>query len=272
MQAAGGSDDEIVLNGEPTRDAKILACIERMRIDFDIPPVKIVSDNNFPTAAGLASSAAGFAALVLGIDTEFGLDLSLAQRSDYARAASASAARSLVGGWAALTGPTWRVQDLAIDWPLEVVIAITQTGPKAVSSSAGMIASRASPYFRGWVDSAPADFEAALAAARTRNFAGLAAVCEHSCLKMHGLMLSTEPGLIYWQPATLAVMHRIRELREQGTAVFFSIDAGPQVKAVCTPDDAATVERALQSLPGVLQIRRVGLGGPAVATAGLTPA
>ena len=80
---------------------------------------------------------------------------------------------------------------------------------------------------------------------------------------MHALMLATHPGLLYWKGATVDAMHEVRALREAGTAVFFTIDAGPQLKAVCLPSDAAAVELALGKVPGVLATHRLKLGGGA---------
>ena len=88
----------------------------------------------------------------------------------------------------------------------------------------------------------------------------LGALTEMSCLKLHGLMLSTRPGLLYWNPATVAAMQAVRALRSEGVPVYFTIDAGPQVKAICEPEHAATVEQALATVPGVLDTRRSALG------------
>ncbi len=77
---------------------------------------------------------------------------------------------------------------------------------------------------------------------------------------MHGLMLSADPGLIYWNPASVACLHRVRELRGEGLAVFFTMDAGPQVKAVCLPEHRARVADNLASIPGVLDVLESGLG------------
>jgi diphosphomevalonate decarboxylase len=92
------------------------------------------------------------------------------------------------------------------------------------------------------------------------DFAALAEVAEHSCLKMHGLMMATRPGLLYWNGATLDCLHRIRGLRSDGVDVFFTVDAGPQVKAVCLPGSADAVAQALQEVSGVSQVLRSGLG------------
>jgi len=257
-----GDADAVFLNDRPASDAKIAACLDNLRRRFDIPPLEVRTSNDFPTAAGLASSASGFAALVTAVDAACALGLSAAVRSDLARQASASAARSVFGGFVTLDEPDWQGRPLldAESWPLEVVVAVTDEGSKTVSSTEGMRASAASPYFAPWVESTRSDFGAAKAAVRERDFEHLSEIAEHSCLKMHGLMLATRPALVYWKPATLACLQRIRELRAAGAAVFFTIDAGPQVKAVCLPESRAQVADALAEVPGVRRVLTAGLG------------
>jgi diphosphomevalonate decarboxylase len=117
-----------------------------------------------------------------------------------------------------------------------------------------------SPYYDAWVQTHGADLDAGLAAVRARDFPALAGIAEHNCLKMHAVMLTTRPPLIYWTPATLACLHKVQELRRAGVPVFFTVDAGPQVKAVCLPEAAAEVAAALAGVPGVLRILRSSLG------------
>lgn len=260
---ASGDSDTITLNGTVTADPKICRWLDELRNTFEVPPLAIVSDNNFPTASGLASSASGFAALICAINAECELGLDATQQSSWARRASASAARSLFPGFATLTGPQWSAAPLldANAWPLAVVVAITSTASKAVSSTAGMAASKAtSPYFAAWTEQTQADFAVAERAVTAQDFSALATVAEQSCLRMHALMLATQPPLIYWQPATLACINAVRTLQQAGEPVFFTIDAGPQVKAVCLPAAAERVMRALQNVPGVLATHRLGLG------------
>lgn len=255
--------DQIVLNGEIAEDAKISACLKMLRADFSIPPVAIESENNFPTAAGLASSASGFAALITALDAFSNLHLSIEQRTVYARKASGSAARSIFGGFASLGGPDWVGRPVLAreEWPLKVVIAITDENRKSVSSSVGMRTSEeTSPYYDAWVRSTAEDYDAALTAIAGRDFEHLALLSESSCLKMHGVMQSSLPAMIYWRPATLSCIHAVRELRAGGTPVFFTIDAGPQVKAVCLPEAVDGVAKALATIPGVLATHTVGLG------------
>jgi diphosphomevalonate decarboxylase len=261
----------VILNGTRVRDAKIDSCVNRLikRSGRALPPLRIETDNNFPTAAGLASSASGFAALITASDAALDLGLSAAERADEARRASASAARSLYGGFVALTGGddaaswrAWPVLDAAA-WPLQVVIAVCSDAPKAVASGAAMLQSRSSPFYASWIAQAADDFTTAERAIATRDFAALARVAEANCLAMHAVTLSARPALVYWNGATVECMHRIRALRAAGVAVFFTIDAGPQVKAVCEADAVTEVRAALASVPAVDRVLTVGLGGPA---------
>lgn len=260
---SASATDQTILNGQLTEDTKISDCLDMLRSEFSIDPVTIESENNFPTAAGLASSASGFAALITALDTFSNLGLSAEERTVYARKASGSAARSIYGGFASLGGPDWIGKPVLTreDWPLKVVIAITDEKRKSVSSSLGMKTSEeTSPYYEAWVSSTADDYEAALVAIADRDFERLATLSESSCLKMHGVMQSSLPAMIYWRPATLSCIHAVRELRNSGTAVFFTIDAGPQVKAVCLPDAAERVAAELARIPGVIATHIVGLG------------
>src|SRR4051812_10683634 len=137
---------EVRLNGAVVCDPKIDACIARLcararRRDIRL---RIDTENDFPTAAGLASSASGFAALITALDAALELRMSVAERSIEARRASASAARSMYGGFVTLTGgddpASWLARPELDEaaWPLAVVVAICSDAPKAVSSSDGM--------------------------------------------------------------------------------------------------------------------------------------
>ena len=262
-----GRADVVRVNGKRAQDAKIIGWLERMRAAWDLPPLAVSSYNDFPTGAGLASSASGFAALVTAVDAAFDLGLDATARSVWARRGSASAARSIFGGFVALDAEAaWAATPVLTQdaWPLEVVVAITSDDAKAVPSTAGMERSaRTSPFHDGWVRSAAEDFLTARQAVSRRDFDLLAEVAEHSCLKMHAVMLATRPPLWYWNEATFAALRVVRELRASGVPVFFSVDAGPQVKAVCAPGHSGLVAATLARLSGIRRILRSGLGGGA---------
>jgi diphosphomevalonate decarboxylase len=267
--------DTLSLDGRPARPeqvARVRAVLDKIRSRAAAcEHARVETSNNFPTGAGLASSASGFAALVVAASRAFGLSLGAEELSRIARQASGSAARSIFGGFVEMKAgvePDGRDAHAlpllaAHAWPLEVVIAITSAGEKDVGSTEGMTRSQSSPYYEAWVRSSERDLTAARAAIAARDFAALSEVSERSCLKMHALALSAEPALIYWNGATVEAMHCVRALRRAGAAVFFTIDAGPQLKAVCLPQDAARVAEALRDVPGVSQVLRSPLGGNA---------
>ena len=257
--------DSLRIDGNVRRDSKVETLLDAMRDAFAFPPISIETRNDFPTGAGLASSASGFAALVTAVDAEFDLGLTPQERSTWSRQGSASAARSIFGGFATLASRdgTWAGTELLAKdaWPLEVVIAVTDETPKPVSSSEGMERSRAtSPFYDAWCRSTEADFDTACRAVAERSFGSLSVVAEHSCLKLHALMMSSRPALLYWNQATIAAIETVRRLRDAGTAVFYTIDAGPQVKAVCAPGQGGPVAALLAQSPGVLRVVRGGLG------------
>ncbi len=232
-------------------------------------PARVNSKSNFPIAAGLASSASAFAALVVAADAATGQDQEAAQLARLAGGASGSAARSLYGGYVELKndgdGVALNCLRSADDWPLKVVVAITAPGPKPVGSTEAMeISRRTSPFYDRWVEQQAMDLDAARIAIAEKDFAKLASVAEHNCLKMHSVMWGSRPPMIYWNSVTLACMQTIRELQSKGTAVFFTIDAGPQVKAICEPADTARVRDALAATAGVVDILESGLGAGAM--------
>ncbi len=264
------NQDELSLNGRPADAERIGRVLDLMReLAGGGPFCRVESRNNFPTGAGLASSASAFAALVVAAARLFGLDLPHDRLSELARRGSGSAARSIFGGFVEMhSGMQADGSDcvaaplLAADeWPLEVVVAITDSGAKKVGSTDGMLRTMdTSPYYRSWVDSVAEDVAAAGRAIAGRDFEQLAEVSESSALKMHASVLAARPGLIYWNGASVSCMHCVRALREQGIGVFFTIDAGPQIKAICEPGNAARVGAELESVPGVENVLYTGLG------------
>jgi diphosphomevalonate decarboxylase len=269
---AGFEADEFLLNGnfDPAQGRRVSQCLDRLRQCAGVKcRARVTSESNFPTGAGLASSAAGFAALVVAAAGALGLAVKPPELSALARQSSGSAARSIFGGFVEMArgerpdGVDALARPLlaASEWPLEVVVAVTAEEAKLVGSTAGMeLTACTSPYYPAWIETASDDLDVARQAVRERDFAALAEISEYNCLKMHGLALAARPGLIYWNGATVECMHRVRELRARGVPVFFTVDAGPQVKAVCVADHGRQVAEALGDVAGVKRISLSGLG------------
>ena len=224
-------------------------------------PVKIVSNNNFPTAAGLASSASGFAAVALAISKALGLPADPKSVSMLARRGSGSASRSVQGGFV-----EWRRGEKKDGtdsyaeqivppeyWPeFRMVAVITSKKEKKVKSRAGMAQTVANcPFYPKWVETAQADIDTIRKGIKDRDFTLVGSTAEHNCLKMHATMITTKPPIIYWNPTTMEVIHSIMEWRDQGLESYFTMDAGPQVKVFCLEKDVDELSKRLKELTGV---------------------
>jgi len=228
----------------------------------------VVMRSSVPRGIGLASSAAAFAALALAASRAAGWTLDAAELSALARRGSGSAARSIFGGFVEwhrgerADGVDSFAEPLAPadHWDVRMVVAITSTTPKSVSSRNGMVRTAASPFYPAWVAGADADLAEARAAIRARDLEALGLVAEHSALKMHAAALATRPPILYWRAATLDCIHRVWALRADGVPAYFTIDAGPQVKVLCAAGDAARVVAGLEMLPGVERVLVCGPG------------
>ena len=232
----------------------------------------IRSVNTVPTAQGLASSSSAFASLAKAAATAYGLDLSDTELSAIARLGSGSASRSVHGGYVA-----WKrgVREDGADsvgeliqppehWPLRALVCHVDVGQKKISSTEGMRLSReTSPYFDAWIERCRRDYEHCKVAIDDRDFAMLADVVENNCLAMHSAMMATEPPLIYWQPATLALIHATRRLRAEGAECLFTIDAGPSVVVLTTQRDLRPVADQLGQIPGVKTITQTRIASGA---------
>lgn len=269
----GADADRVTLSGAPADArfrARVVTFLDRVRARAGIAAhAEVATENSVPTASGLASSASGFAALALAASRAAGLDLSASELSELARLGSGSAARSIFGGFVEMArgeradgrdavaspvglhddGPT---SHFASD--LRLVVAITAAGEKSEGSTSAMDRTAStSPFFPAWVASVPADLAEARAAIAARDLARLGVVAERSALRMHATAMAADPAIVYWNGATVAAIHATRGLRARGVRAYFTIDAGPHVKVLCTVADAGEVASALASVPGVLR-------------------
>lgn len=234
------------------------------------PPCRVESTNHFPTAAGLASSASGFAALTVAAASAFGADASTDRLSRIAREGSGSAMRSLWGGFVRLhkgtatDGSDCRAEQIfpASHWDIRVIVVHCAVGSKTVGSREGMERSRiTSPYFAQWVDTSEADLSGAAEAIAERNIDKLGEIVEHSSCKMHACMLASRPPLLYWNDTTVRVMHELWRLRrEANLRGFATSDAGPHVKVVCEASSADALAEALRKVPGVHGTQILSIG------------
>jgi diphosphomevalonate decarboxylase len=212
---------------------------------------EVISENNFPTGAGLASSASAFAALSMAATRASGQKLNKNKLSQLSRIGSGSAARSIFGGFVEMkkgTDPLGK-EDFAVKlapenyWDLRVIILITSLKEKIIGSTEAMnLTAKTSPYYKNWVNSSDRDLEEMKTAIRTRDSEKLGDLAEYSALKMHALTLTSRPAIIYWNSTTLKLIAEVRAIRNKGIPVYFTIDAGPQVKIITLAEYANTIK------------------------------
>ncbi len=265
-------NDRFFLNGQlvpGNQMIQVSAFVDRLRRMADTDRrCEINSVNNFPTAAGLASSASGYAALTVAASNSLGLHMDPTALSALARVGSGSAARSIFGGFVELPAGLDDIDSPAAVqletehfWSLATVIAITASSAKPISSRKAMaLTKKTAPYFEAWIMASHQDLDDVRSAIRRKDIHGVGAVAEHSALKLHGLMMSARPGVLYWNPGTVEVIREVLQMREDGLAAYFTIDAGPQVKVICELRDAHAVAHRLESLSGVMDVIIAGPG------------
>ncbi len=230
---------------------------------------RVSSENNFPTGAGIASSASAYAALALAATRALGLDLRESELSRLARLGSGSAARSVPAGFVEWQAGEGDADSYAFTiappehWALVDLIAIVANEHKPVGSTEGHRLAGTSPLQPARLASAPQRLDLCRQAILQRDFAALAEVTELDSNLMHAVMMTSHPPLFYWQPASLALMKLVPQWRKAGLPACYTLDAGPNVHIICLASSAPAIESRLAEVPGVLRTIQAPPGGPA---------
>ena len=265
--------DHLTLNGNPSssqalqRVSDFLALIRKRTGQFLFAQVS--SENNFPMGTGIASSASAFAALSLAASTAAGLTLEEVELSRLARRGSGSACRSIPAGFV-----EWRAghnddDSYAVSiappdhWNLIDCVAIVSQEHKSTGSSDGHPLAESSPLQQTRVQQTPQHLEICREAILQRDFDAFAKVTELDCNLMHAVMMTSNPALLYWQPATLSIIHAVRAWRQFGLPVCYTIDAGPNVHVIGLQKDQDQITKRLADIPGVQKIICSSPGGAA---------
>ncbi|BCN93911.1 hypothetical protein THMIRHAM_16960 [Thiomicrorhabdus immobilis] len=217
---------------------------------------KVDTENSVPTAAGLASSASGYAALVLALNDLFAWNLDNKSLSLLARLGSGSASRSLFNGFALwhqgqqADGLDSYAEAIDTTWP-EFCVGLLEIDvkQKPVSSTQGMQNTvETCALYQAWPQQANQDMQTILQAIKDHDFATLGKTAEHNALTMHATMIATWPPIVYWQPESVEAMHKIWRLREQGVAVYFTMDAGPNLKLLFLETEKPAILQAFKQI------------------------
>jgi diphosphomevalonate decarboxylase len=263
--------DELILNGEPilgTALDRVSMYLNRVRKLARISTfARVDSQNNFPIAAGIASSASGFAALSLAASRAAGLSLAKKDLSRLARTGSGSACRSIPSGFVEWQAGHADSDSYAVSiaspqhWDLVDCIALVSEEEKPISSSVGHSLAYTSLLQPARVEDAPRRLSLCREAILKRDFDKFAEVVELDCNLMHAVMMTSSPPLFYWLPATLVIIQAVQTWRKEGLAVCYTIDAGPNVHVLCPGKPLERIVKRLRNLPGVIQVLTAHPGG-----------
>ncbi len=234
--------DELILNGARVapEDPAATRVFEFLAL-FPVRPAggfRVVTTNTVPTAAGVASSASAFAALVRALNGVYGWGLSEREMSVLARLGSGSACRSLWRGFVRWRrgerpdGQDSHGEPLEAKWPeLRVGLWVVERGAKGRGSGDAMAHCRAtSPLYRAWPEVVQADLREVEAAITQRDIERLGRAAEGNALAMHAVMWAARPPVRYWTAATLEAVREVEAARAEGIPVWFTMDAGPNLK------------------------------------------
>ncbi len=271
VERVRGGRDRVILDGRPadrgTR-TRVGAYLDLWREQGLLRGnFRVDSRNLFPTAAGLASSASGYAALAAALSAFSPRRIGRIELSRLARLGSGSAARSVPGGLARLpAGPDPAARRLLppAAVPFGMVVALAATGEKETGSREGMLASaRSSPYYRAWLRQARRDDREMRAALAAGDLPRIGALAEGNMAAMHAVMLATRPALLYWNEVTIRLLGAVRGWRRRGLAAWATVDAGPHVVLLCAREDLPRAARRARRVPGVRGVIESLPGGAA---------
>lgn len=265
--------DKLFINEQPVEGealARVSATLDRIRLMADLKTAALVrSENSFPSGTGIASSASAFAALVLAGTTALGLCLSERELSQLARLGSGSASRSIPGGFVEWQAGSDHESSYASSiagpehWDLVDYIVLLSSQHKIVGSTQGHKLAITSPLQAARVADAERRLDVCRSAVLEKDFPTFAEIVEQDSNLMHSVMMTSSPPLYYWEPGTLEIIKAVREWREEGLQVCFTIDAGPNVHVLCPGSEAEAVKRRLTNLVNINSILICSPGGPA---------
>ncbi|CAD0030931.1 unnamed protein product [Aureobasidium pullulans] len=254
------SKDSLTLNGsdQDISGARTQACLAELRTlrreveesDSSAPklsslPLKIVSRNNFPTAAGLASSAAGFAAFVRAIANLYELKSTPTELSRIARQGSGSACRSLFGGYVA-----WQMGEEK-DGSDSVAVEVA---PAEHCSTSGMQQTVAtSTLFNERItNTVPRRMQEMEKAVADKDFAAFASLTMKDSNSFHATCLDTEPPIFYMNDTSRAAIRMVDMINSEAgkTIAAYTFDAGPNAVVYYQAHDEAKVAGVFKSVLG----------------------
>ena len=221
---------------------------------------KVTSTNNFPTGAGIASSASGFAALTLALNKTFSLQLSEKQLSIMARIGSGSACRSIPEGWvewiAGNSNETSYAKTIfpADWWDIADIVVTFDKTEKKVSSSEAMKFASTSPFFETRQKKIKDKISKLKTIIKTKNFREFGKLIEQEAIELHTIIMTQNPSIIYWSDKTIQTIHQVGQWREQGLPVYFTIDAGSNIHLIVEQKNKKDAQEIIRKIRYIINV------------------
>jgi len=248
-------------NIEEKEEARIIEHLDRVRkmakIGFS---ARVKTKNNFPKGTGIASSASGFSALSLAAAKAAGLNLSLKEVSILARLGSGSACRSVPDGFVEWEKGNSSSSSYAYSlyspdyWDVVDLVVLVSEQSKKISSTKGHSMVKSSPFTQARIKGVNQRLRKIKKALKEKDFTLLGETIEEEALNMHAVMMTSIPSLIYWSPKTLELMLAIKDWRQEGLEIYFTLDAGPTVHLICQKKDIKKIKQKLSSIKDLLGV------------------
>lgn len=255
-------EDKILVGGKEmleTKKERVVKILDHVRKKSRLNlGAKVVSENNFPEGAGIASSASAFSALALASSRAGRLSLSLKELSILARHGSGSACRSVIDGFAQWQAgdsdkTSYAVQIAAPDfWELRDIVCVVNKEEKKISSTEGHGLATLSPYFKTRLKRLPEKISKLKEAFLRKDFRTFGQIVEEEAVDLHLIAMTSSPPIFYWNEGTMEIIKAVQEWREDGLLVYFTIDAGPNVHLICLEKDVTQVLKEIKKLKNVL--------------------
>ncbi len=253
-------NDNIIIDGQEDEkeSARVTKHLDRIRkLAHTNLFAKVVSQNNFPSGTGLSSSASGFAALTVAASAAAGLNLSEKELSVLARLGSGSACRSIPDGFTEWLDGNTNDSSYSISlyppsyWDIADVVVVASNEKKKVSTTEGQKLSNTSPFYKTRQENLPKKIEQLKQFLKDQNFNEFGKIIESEALELHSIMLTSTPSLIYLLPNTIRIMHEVKNMRNNGIEVYFTLNTGQDVHLICRVKDVQLISDQIKKVEGV---------------------
>ncbi len=260
------TEDSVIINDEinDVQTNRVIKYLDLIRKKTKLKlKAKVVSVNSFPDGTGLSSSASGFAALSLAASKAAGLSLDEKELSILARLGSGSACRSIPDGFVEWVGEGAKTLYPPEHWDIVNVVAVISKDKKDISSTDGQKLAQTSPFFKTRLNNINEKIKRFKKALATKNFKEFGEIVESEALELHAIMLTSSPSLIYWQPETVMLMKLVKQWRNEGLEVYFTINTGQDVHLIIKEKNT---NELVKKLKDVKEVKKIIINQPTVGT------